>query len=213
MHTKEKPNPKLFLFKFHASVSQSTIDGRSTTTSACAIICMYFAQKFIKHPTIFPTEGPIKTLPEKVFRQVERAIREGNEAHELNYKGETVNLSPEEVILLTSHLGIEHADETDIDTRDLDTLVPTVMNLKGNQSIMLIKNCRAVSLVPCNENEGLLLFDSHPHFVITATVRKVYGAYLFYAQKEVQVIKDLIMFYDRFCDSTPFFGKMVVFNM
>ena len=87
MHTKDQPHPKLYLFKFHASVSQATIDGRKSTTTACAVICMYFAKNFARSPTVFPTEGPIRTLPNRIFQQVERAIRDGNQAHELNYKG------------------------------------------------------------------------------------------------------------------------------
>ena len=212
MHTNEEPQPSMYLFKFHASVSQTTIDGRKDPSRACAIISMLFAQKFNQTPTEFPTEYPIKTVPDRVFRQVEEAIREGNLSHELNYKGQLIDLGPEEVIMMTKDYNLAIDYSTDVDTRELDQLVPEVMRVGPGQAIMFIKNYRVVSLVPCNNNTRLLLFDSHSHIVITEEVRKMYGAYLFYAKKEEQVVKDLFMYHDLFCDPKPFYGKLVIFN-
>ena len=79
--------PRIFLFQFHSSISQFSIDGRTDLSSACAIISVLFAYKFIKEPSDFPEFPPILDVPEKVFDQVEEAIRQGNAEHETNYNG------------------------------------------------------------------------------------------------------------------------------
>ena len=123
----------MHLFQFHSSISQFSIDGRTDLSSACAIISMLFAYKFIKDPSTFPEYPSVWDVPDKVFDQVEEAIRQGNAEHDTNYHGMQVNLGPEEVKLMTAHLGVELVDQTDVDTREPHTLVDHVFNLKSNQ--------------------------------------------------------------------------------
>ena len=77
------------------------------------------------------------------------------------------------------------------------------------QAIMFIKNYRTVSLVPCNGNRWILLFDSHPH----GYRGLAYGSYLFYCQKNEDAIRELFNSYEYFCDSYKFYGQFAIFEV
>lgn len=214
MYPTGSPNPKLYIYKLHSSISQNTIDGNNVASTACAIISLLFAHSFIQDPTELTPRTQMYDLPDKVFDQVENALREGNAIHSLNYKGQPVNLGPEEVRLLATHLNVKFVMETDVDTRDPETFKHYLMDLKEKQALLLIKNYRVISIMPCNNGEWLLLFDSHPHAIRDGSgILRYYGAYFLLAKREEQCMENFLSWYDYYCDPVPFYGKFVLFDV
>lgn len=205
---------EMYLYRFDKTVSQARIDGRRQPSTACAIIAMLFAHKYTLAPCTFRVKQPVMDIPDNIFDLVESAIREGNAIHSVNFEGQPVNLGPEEVSLMTSHMGIKLVYETDVDTREPQTLIRHLMVMNKNQVILFIKNYKVVSLMPCNDNEFILLFDSHPHFSKGSNgMLKEYGSCIFVAKKEEEILEELVIQYDAFCDPIPFYGKFALFDV
>ena len=182
-------------------------------SNACAIISMLFAYEYLKDPISMKELPPILDIPDGVFDKIEKAIREGNEMHRLNYEGKPTHLGPEEVMMLVTHLGVSFLTDVDVDTRDMKTLIPNVMNLKKNQIILFIKNARVVSVLNCNDSRWVLLFDSHLHLLTYPGFTSKFGSFLFYCKKEEKMIEQLFQRYEEMVDPVPFYGKFALFEV
>ena len=184
---------KIVLFKYPLTISQSTLDQRQEGSNACTLIASIFATDFIKHCNVHIRKSS-SILPFLISNKIKQAIRKGNALHDINFNP-TDLLSSDEVsqVLCTEIAPMYHTNICTNFNVPLNTRY--VMELQNNQFILMIKNGKAVSIMPCNNNTGILIFDSHIH--------PPSGSYLFYCDKTENCVNVLFQAYDEMCDPYP----------
>lgn len=194
------------VWKFPKEISQSTLDGRSTGSNACAVIAALFGHNF-KHSGNLHINRQSNELCNEFIGIVKTSIREGNRLFTA-HREPTDFLSFEEVGEMLGYLGVVPQYDHDIETCVANNRqnMPYLKNLQQNEMLLIIKNGKVVSIVNCNSNNGLILFDSHIHYPL--------GCHVFYCDKTEEALSHLLEAYDLLCDNNDRkYGKLIMFSL
>ena len=170
---------RLFIYWFHRAIADSTIDGRTQFSYASAIAVLQFAYMVQKDPSVLTVKGPPRLLHE----QVTKSLRKANILYDTFYKGQAINLGPEDTLKASEDLGLKLLFQEDVYSHCPEVMLRYIISLNQKQILMIYRHkpYKVVSVSVTADPEVLCVFDSQLH---RSTIDDEFGAMVFGSEKE-----------------------------